>query len=225
MAAKLDLRKGSDAAVLIFRRGSIDAALMDANPKLGLIQRIGARADAIDLAAAKQRGILVSCVPRATLQLTAEHAILMALALGKRLLEADDAVRKDRWDRDRVRPDHNVAYNWAGIANIGGLFGKTFGIVGLGEVGALAAGMARGFGTRVLYCNRNRLPAAQEAKLGVEYAPIGRLLAESDFVSLHATNIPENRGLIGARNLRRHEADRVLHQHRARADRGRRRPL
>ena len=110
---------------LIFRRGSIDAALMDANPKLKLIQRIGARADAIDLAAAKQRGIQVSCVPRATLQLTAEHAILMMLALGKRLIEADDAVRKDRWDRDRVRPDHNVAYNWAGIANIGGLFGKT----------------------------------------------------------------------------------------------------
>jgi len=198
MAAKLDLRKGSDAEMLIFRRGSIDAALMDANPKLKLIQRIGARADAIDLAAAKQRGIQVSCVPRATLQLTAEHAILMALALGKRLIEADDAVRKDRWDRDRVRPDHNVAYNWAGIANIGGLFGKTFGIVGLGEVGSLAAGMARAFGTRVLYCNRNRLPPAQEAKLGVEYAPIGRLLAESDFVSLHATNIPENRGLIGA---------------------------
>src|ERR1043166_1781335 len=194
MSAKVDLRKGSDATMLIFRRGLIDAALMDANPKLKLIQRIGARADAIDLAAATQRGILVSCVPRATLQLTAEHAILMALALGKRLLEADDAVRKDRWDRDRVRPDHNVAYNWAGIADIGGLFGKTFGIVGLGEVGALAAGMARGFGTRVLYCNCNRWPAAQEQKLGVKYAAIGRRLAESDFVSLPATNIPETRG-------------------------------
>lgn len=198
MAAKLDLRKGSDASILIFRRGTIDAALMDANPKLKLIQRLGARADAIDLAAAAQRNILVSCVPRATLHLTAEHAILMMLALGKRLIEADDAVRKDRWDRDRVRPDHNVAYNWAGISDIGGLFGKTLGIIGLGEVGSLAAGMARGFGMRILYCNRNRLSVEQEAKLGVEYAAIGTLLAESDFVSLHATNIPDNRGLIGA---------------------------
>src|SRR4029077_5135939 len=134
MSAKVDLRQGSDAAILIFRRGAIDAALMDANPKLKLIQRLGARADAIDLAAAAQRNIRVSCVPRATLQLTAEHAILMMLALGKKLLEADDAVRKDRWDRDRVRPDHNVAYNWAGISGIGGLFGKTVGIIGLGEV-------------------------------------------------------------------------------------------
>ena len=198
MAAKLDVRKGSDASILIFRRGSIDAALMDANPKLNLIQRLGARADAIDLAAAAKRNIAVSCVPRATLQLTAEHAILLMLALGKRLLQSDGAVRSDRWDRDRVRPDHNVAYNWAGIPDIGGLFGKTVGIIGLGEVGSLAAGMARAFGTHVLYCNRNRLPAAQEKKLAVEYAPIGRLLAESDFVSLHATNIPENRGLIGA---------------------------
>src|SRR4051812_35671644 len=198
MSAKLDLRKGSEADILIFRRGAIDAAFMDTNPKLKLIQRLGARADAIDLAAARLRGILVSCVPRATLQLTAEHAILLMMALGKRLLQADDAVRKDRWDRDRVRPDHNVAYNWAGISDIGGLFGKTVGIVGLGEVGSLAAGMARAFGTRVLYCNRNRLVGAQEEKLDVEYAPINRLLAESDFVSLHATNIPENRGLIGA---------------------------
>ncbi len=136
MSAKLDLRKGSEADILIFRRGAIDAAFMDANPKLKLIQRLGARADAIDLAAAAKRGIQVSCVPRATLQLTAEHAILLMLALGKRLLEADDAVRKDRWDRDRVRPDHNVAYNWAGIPNIGGLFNKTLGIIGLGEVGS-----------------------------------------------------------------------------------------
>jgi len=198
MAAKVDLRKGSDPSILIFRRGTIDAALMDANPKLRLIQRLGARADAIDLAAAAQRSILVSCVPRATLYLTAEHAILMMLALSKKLLEADDAVRNDRWDRGRVRPDHNVAYNWAGISDIGGLFGKTLGVVGLGEVGSLAAAMAQAFGMRVLYCNRNRLPAEQEAKLGVEFAPIGTLLAESDFVSLHATNIPDNRGLIGA---------------------------
>jgi len=132
MSEKVDLRKGSAADILIFRRGTIDAAFMDANPKLRLIQRLGARADAVDLAAAAKRGILVSCVPRATLQLTAEHAILMMMALGKRLLQADDAVRKDRWDRDRVRPDHNVAYNWAGIAPVVGLFDKTLGIIGMG---------------------------------------------------------------------------------------------
>lgn len=198
MAAKIDPRKGSDASILIFRRGIIDAGLMAANPKLKLIQRIGARPDSIDLAAAAARGILVSCLPRPTLQYTAEHAILLMLALSKHLLEADDAVRNGRWDRDRVHPEHGVAYNWAGVPGLGGLFGKTIGIIGLGEVGALAAGMARGFGARVVYANRNRLPPEQEQKLGVEYAPPARLLAEADFVSMHASNLPDNKGLIGA---------------------------
>lgn len=201
MSAKLDIRKGSDISILIFRRGVIDAALMDANPKLRLIQRIGARADAVDLEAAAKRGILVSCLPRPVLHYTAEHSILLMLAVAKRLIEADDSVRKDRWDRDRVRPDHGVAYNWAGLSGLGGLFGKTLGIIGLGEVGSLVAIMARSFGTRVIYSNRSRLPATQEAKLGVEYAPLGALLAQVDFVSLHATNLPENRGLIDAKTF------------------------
>ena len=198
MAAKLDLRKGSDASILIFRRGTIDAALMDANPKLKLIQRIGARPDSIDLKAAAARGILVSCVPRRTLQYTAEHAILLMLALSKRLLEADAAVRKGAWDRERVHPEHGVAYNWVGMPSLGGLFGKTIGIIGLGEIGSMVAGMARGFGAHVVYANRNRLPADTEQKLGVEHAPLARLLAEADFVTMHANNLPENKGMIGA---------------------------
>ena len=198
MAAKLDLRKGSDAAILIFRRGTLDAGLMAANPRLKLIQRIGARADSIDLNAAAERGILVSCLPRPSLQYTAEHAILLMLALSKHLLEADDAVRNDRWDRERVHPEHGVAYNWAGVPGLGGLYNKTIGIIGLGEVGSLAATMARGFGARVVYANRNRLPSDTEQKLGVEYLPLARLLAEADFVSMHASNLPENKGLIDA---------------------------
>jgi phosphoglycerate dehydrogenase-like enzyme len=198
MSAKMDLRKGSDATILIFRRGNIDGALMDANPRLKLIQRMGARADAIDLAAAKTRGIAVSCLPRPVLHYTAEHAILLMLALAKRLIEADHAVRNDQWDRDRVHPEHGVAYNWAGISNIGGLFGKTVGIIGLGEVGALAAQIARGFAARVIYSNRTRLPAEREQALGVEYRPLAKLLAEADFVSLHASNLPENKEMLGA---------------------------
>jgi phosphoglycerate dehydrogenase-like enzyme len=199
MAANIDVRKGTDASILIFRRGKIDAALMTANPKLKLIQRIGARADSIDLDAAAARGILVSCLPRPSLQYTAEHAILLMLALSKHLIEADDSVRRDRWDRDRVHPEHGVAYNWAGVPGLGGLFGKTIGIIGLGEVGALTASMARGFGVRVIYANRNRLPLELEQRLGVEFVPLARLLAEADFVSLHASNLPENKGLIDAK--------------------------
>jgi phosphoglycerate dehydrogenase-like enzyme len=201
MSANLDLRRGSDARILIFRRGVIDARLIDANPKLQLIQRIGERADGIDLEAAHSRGVLVSCLPRPTLQYTAEHAILLMLALSKRLVEADAAVRRDCWDRVRVHPQNGVAYNWVGLSNLGGLSGKTIGIIGLGEVGSIVARIADSFGMRILYCNRSQLSAEREVKLNAAYTPLSDLLAQSDFVSLHATDVPENRGLIDGKIL------------------------
>jgi lactate dehydrogenase-like 2-hydroxyacid dehydrogenase len=198
MSAGIDLRNGTDASILIFRRGRIDAELMDANPKLKLIQRVGERADAIDLAAAAARGIVVSCLPRPSLAYTAEHAVLLMLALSKRLVEAAEAVREDRWDRARVHSENGVAYNWAGLSNLAGLYAKTVGIIGLGEVGTLTVAMLRGFNARIVYCNRTRLAEAKERTLGVEYRPLPQLLAESDFVSLHASNLPENKGVMDA---------------------------
>ena len=152
MSAKLDLRQGSDASILIFRRGS-DRRRADRRQSEAQTDPAHRRAAATASTSRppRRKGILVSCLPRRTLQYTAEHAILLMLALSKHLIEADDAVRKDRWDRDRVHPEHGVAYNWVGQPGLGGLFGKTIGIIGLGEVGSLAAGMARGFGARVVY--------------------------------------------------------------------------
>jgi hypothetical protein len=159
------------------------------------------------------------------LQLTAEHAILLALALGKRLIEADDAVRKDRWDATAYGPDHNVAYNWAASPISAGCSARPSASSGSARSARSRPAWRAGFGTRVLYCNRNRLPAAQGGKARRRIRADRPPACESDFVSLHATNIPENRGLIGRRNVRRHEADRVLHQHGARAYRGRRRAV
>src|SRR5690242_541937 len=193
-----DVRTSGDLDVLIFRRGKIDAALMDAHPRLRLIQRIGERADQIDLAAAKARKIAVSCVPRPSLQLTAEHAMLLMLALGKRLIPAGAAARGGTYDQSRVHPDHGVAYNWTRQAPLVGLYGKAVGIVGMGEVGVMVARMASAFGARVLYCNRTRLSPEKERAHGVDYRALDALLAESDFVSLNASNLPDNRGLCDA---------------------------
>jgi lactate dehydrogenase-like 2-hydroxyacid dehydrogenase len=187
--------EGADA--IIFRRGVVNAALFRANPRLVLVQRLGERTEGIDLTAAAARGIAVSCVPRRTLYYTAEHAILMMLALAKRLLPADRAVREGRYDATRLNPIDNVAYNWIGMSEAAGLYGKTLGIVGLGEVGTIVARLARGFGMRVLYHKRSRAPAAEEAALGVEYVEMPTLLHESDVVSLHAGSTPENENLAG----------------------------
>ena len=189
-------RDGNDTEILVFRRGSVTAAMMDAQPRLRLIQRLGERSDSIDLDAARARNVRVSCLPRRTLIYTAEHAILLMLALGKRLIEADRAVRRGAWDPSRVEATEGVAYNWAGLERLAGLYGQTLGIIGLGEVGAIVAGLAGRFGMTVLYTNRRRLPAAEEARLGVVYAPRAGLLASADVISLHAADTPENRGMV-----------------------------
>ena len=196
LAASLQEIRAANPAVIIFRRGTVDARLMADCPSPRLIQRIGERSDGIDLAAARERGIYVSCLPRLTLINTAEHAIMMMLALAKQLVRADAQIRAGQWDRSLVTPTDGVAYNWTGYTSLSGLYGKTLGIIGLGDVGAIMAKIARGFGMRVIYYNRTRLPAAREQESGVEFAARGDLLAQADFVSVNAANLPANRGMI-----------------------------
>jgi len=187
------------AAAIVLRRAQITADTVLRAPRLKLVQRLGVRPDGIDLAATRAAGVKVSCIPRRTLAYTAEHAILLMLALSKRIVEMDALTRSGEYDRDAVKPQNDVAYNWSGRGDLGGLYGKTLGIVGLGEVGTLVMRRAQAFDMRVLYFNRRRLEREQEAALRVDYRDMDALLAESDFVSLHARDVPENVGLFGAK--------------------------
>jgi phosphoglycerate dehydrogenase-like enzyme len=194
------------AAILVLRRGQVDAALLARCPAVKLVQRLGERRQGVDLEAAAAHGIHVSCLPRRSLAYTAEHAILLMLALCKQLTAADAAVRRGA----AGGVVGSIAYNWAGIAPLGGLHGRSLGILGLGEVGALVAQRARAFGMRILYTNRRRLAEAVERELGATCLPLDTLLAEADIVSIHASNLPENRGTFGERQLRAMRRDALL---------------
>ena len=185
--------KFEDATVILFRRGELSRELMGRHPRLKLIQRLGERSQDIDLQAAAERGVRVSCLPRRTLYYTAEHVILLMLALAKRLFASDRAVREGVSGAPGLADLGGVVYNWAGM-DAGGLYGKTLGIVGMGEVGLLTARLARAFGMTILYTKRSRATPAQEAATGASFAPLGELLGASDFVSLNVSNIPENEG-------------------------------
>jgi len=184
-----------ETVALVFRRGKVDAGLMDQARGLRLVQRLGERPEGIDLAAARSRGIAVSCVPRRTLHYTAEHAILLMQALARQLRSSDRLVREGGYATSDIHPIDHVAYNWIGSSTSAGVYGKTLGIVGLGEVGAIVARLAGAFGMRVLYTKRHRLSEPDERALGVEHAPLATLLRASDIVSLHAGNTPENAGM------------------------------
>lgn len=193
--AVIALNEGfEDATVIVFRRGEVTKEVLARHPRLRLVQRLGERSQDIDLEAAAARGVRVSCLPRRTLHYTAEHAILLMLALGKRLLASDRAVREGVAATAGRGGIDGVAYNWAGVADAGGLHGKTLGIVGMGEVGFLTARLARAFGMSILYTKRSRATPEQEAATGAQYAELGELLGRSDFVSLNISNVPENAG-------------------------------
>lgn len=185
-----------DASAIIFRRGEVDRACMRRHPRLKLIQRLGQRTDGIDLVAAAERDIRVSCLPRRTLLYTAEHGMLLMLALTKCLLAADRAVR----DGGSVTPSStqagSVVYNWAAF-NAAGLYGKKLGIVGMGEVGFLLAKLAHAFGMSIVYTKRRRATPEIEAAVGAQFVDERALLAGADFVSLMLPNLPEYAGYAG----------------------------
>jgi phosphoglycerate dehydrogenase-like enzyme len=190
--------RGCDA--LVFRRARIDAAAMDLNPDLRLIQRFGDRSDMIDLDAAAARGIAVSCLERPSLIMVAEHVLMFMLALGRRLIEAHRGVREGVVPAGAAG---SISRNWLSLSGVDTLWGKTLGIVGMGEVGCLLAERAGALGMRIVYCGARPLPAGGEGRLRAEHVDFRELLARSDYVSLHVRGTAQNRHLIGAPELAR----------------------
>jgi glyoxylate reductase len=172
------------AGILALLTDRMDAALMDACPRLRVISNFAVGYDNVDVPAATARGILVGNTPEVLTETTADMAWTLLMAAARRVPEAIDYVRAGRWRTwgPRLLTGQDV-------------HGATLGLIGLGRIGSAVARRARGFDMRVLYHDVARRPAL-EAELGVEYADLPRLLRESDFVSLHAPLNPETHHLI-----------------------------
>ncbi len=168
----------------------VDAALLDAAPKLLVVSNMATGFDNVDVAAATERGVLITRTPGVLSETTADFAFALILAAARRVVEGDRYVREGRWK------------SWGPETLLGqDLYGATLGIVGLGGIGREVAKRARGFGMRVLYTGPSRKPDA-ERELGVEYRSLEELLRESDFVTLHAPLTPDTKHLINEHTLR-----------------------
>lgn len=168
----------------------VDAEVIEASPRLRLIASMAIVPAGVDVAAATARGIPVTTIPPLVTEATADLQWALLLAVARRIVEADRAVRAGLF------PGGQSMYFVGGEVH-----GKILGIIGLGRIGEAVARRARGFGMRILYCQRHRLDAAREAALGVTYRPLDDLLRESDFVSVNVTLTPETVHLIGRREL------------------------
>ena len=149
---------------------------------LKIIARWGVGYDSVDVPAATRNGIVVTYTPGLLDDAVADYTFALLLALARRVHEVHSTMQRGEWKNA-----------WGDD-----IAGKTLGIIGLGRIGKAVARRASGFSMRVLAHTAH--PDA--ANKSVEFVSLERLLAESDFVSLHAALTPASRGMIGEAQLR-----------------------
>lgn len=174
---------GMDAVLASLDGYSADMLASPAAGRLKIISRWGVGYDAVDLSAATREGIVVTYTPGVLDDAVADYTFALLLALARRLPEGNAWMQRGEWKNQ-----------WGD--DIGG---KTLGIVGLGRIGKAVARRAGGFDMRVLAYTPH--PSAECR--GIEFVSLEKLLAESDFVSLHAALTPSSKGMIGEAQLRR----------------------
>lgn len=179
-----------DADFLLVATARVDEALVQAAPRLRLVQHQGVGYDNIDVAACSRAAIPVALTPEGTTIGVAEHTLLLILALYRHLLAADAAVRRGEWPV------------WSMRSRSFELAGKTVGLIGFGRIGREVAKRARAFDAHIMYHDAVRAPSAVESTLGATSVPLDDLLRQADIVSLHAPLTAETRGMIGERALR-----------------------
>lgn len=211
--ASLSRAERQSVTAVVFRRGSLDRALLGLLPALKIVQRFASHPPDVDDAAAAElraRDIALCVFPRTGVASVAEHAMTLLLAARRRLRELDVLTRSGvtaRTDRPDLGP---VTYNWTRFADVPLLRGSKAGIIGLGDIGAEVAKLLTAFGAQVHYCNRNRLSDARERELGVRHLPLPSLLEQMDSIILTATPAANAAPIIGAAELARIRPTAVL---------------
>jgi phosphoglycerate dehydrogenase-like enzyme len=182
----------ADAVCVVgFGDASMDDAFYKAAPNLKLVQLLSAGYDRCDIEAARRAGVPICNNGGANSTAVSEHALLLMLAVCRRVVWQHTNVAAGRWRGNNV--DDVKLYE---------LKGRTLGIVGLGTIGKKTARLAQAFGMNVQYYDIVRLTEDRADALGVKFALFDEVLRTSDIVSLHVPLIKETRHMIGAAQLR-----------------------
>lgn len=168
----------------------IDADVIGAAPSLRLISDGAINPTNVDMESARRRGIAVRTIPNIVAETTADLQWGLLLAVARRIVEADRALRGGLFPGGQ-----SVYFAGAGVG------GKVVGSIGYGAIGRHSARRARGFGMPFLYWKPRRLASDEEAADGIAYRELDELLRESDFVVINAAYNADTHHLISERTL------------------------
>ncbi len=191
-AAELTAAVGEAEILVPTVTDRIDSRIVSAaGDQLKLIASYGAGVDHIDLASARERGIVVTNTPGVLTEDTADMTMALILAVPRRLAEGERLVRSGDWQ------------GWGPTSMLGHrIWGKRLGIIGMGRIGCAVARRARGFGLAIHYHNRRRAPEALEQELEATYwASLDQMLARMDIISVNCPHTPATFHLLSARRL------------------------
>jgi glyoxylate reductase len=191
---------GADAVITLLH-DPVDAALLDAaGPQLKCIANVAVGYDNVDVAAATERGVVVTNTPGVLTDSTADLTMALILMVTRRLGEGERLIRSGE------------PWSWHMFFLLGSsLAGKTLGVIGLGAIGQATARRARAFGMEIVYAGPRRASEETEAELGsARRLQLMQLLASADVVTLHTPLTPETRHLIDSTALRQMRSDAYL---------------
>ena len=179
----------------------IDSALItQAGDRLKLIANYGAGVDHIDVATARQRGVLVSNTPGVLTDDTADMTMALMLDVLRRIPEGLSVMQSGDWE------------GWAPTAYLGGrVAGRRLGILGMGRIGQAVARRASAFGMQVHYHNRRRLrPEVEEALEATYWESLDQMVARMDVISINCPATPSTFHLMNARRLKLMKPEAVI---------------
>lgn len=177
--------RGADGLLVCY--APVPAEVINSLEDCRIIARYGIGVDNVDLAAATEKGIIVTNVPDYCVDEVSDHSLTLIMALARKVNLADRRVRSGEWSVPRLGPMHRLR-------------GSTLGLVGFGKIPRALAPKAQALGLQVKAFDPY-FPPEQASKLDVELVSLDDLFTVSDIISLHAPLTEETRNLINAANI------------------------
>jgi glycerate dehydrogenase len=192
--------RAADAAALLVNKVTLSREVLASLPNLCYVGVLATGYNIVDIAAARERGIVVTNLPTYGTHSVAQHAIALLLHLTNRVALHDDAVRAGEWG---AQPDWSYAKS-----PLAELAGRTFGVIGFGRIGRQTARVAHALGMKINAYEQTMDERGEDFPF--TWISLKGLLEESDVVSLHCPLTADNRGTINAQTLRRMKRNAIL---------------